>query len=301
VIKRNKNKIKMSRGDRIFNIVNISIMIFLSFCFLYPFWYTFCMSFMKTDEAVRSRFVLFVQDPTFESYKIVLTSGNIWNAYKNTIIRTVLGSVLSLIVTFMGAVALARRDLPGRNLFQTIMIITMFFSGGLIPTYLLVKDLGLLNTWWAWILPGMTSCWHVVLCRNFIQSLPDSFVESAVLDGANPIVITFKIIMPLSKAIMAVLLLQFAVGQWNSYFDAMIYNREPALEVLQQLLRRILIDQGSTNDAFRDNVLTESSYFTTPQTVKAATVMVATIPIMCVYPFLQKYFVKGIMVGGLKG
>ena len=204
-----------------------------------------------------------------------------------------------MLVTFCAAAALAQRNLPGRKFVQTVMIITMFFSGGLIPTYLLVNSLGMLNSYWALIIPGLTSCWYIMLTRNFIQSLPSSFAESALIDGAHPITITFKIIFPLSMPIIAVLLLWFGVGHWNSYFDAMIYNREAKYVVLQQLLRRILID--SSVDEFARNALRDQTALTTPQTVKAATIIISIVPIVCVYPFLQKYFVKGILLGGLKG
>jgi putative aldouronate transport system permease protein len=296
-----KNKLKGNRSDRIMNVINIVVMLILAFTFFYPFGYTLVISLCNVKEASELGFKLFVRQPTLESYKIVFQSSQIWVALGNTIFRTVAGAALSLIVTFCGAVALSRRDLPGRNIIQTIIIITMFFSGGLIPSYLLISNLGMLNSYWSLLIPGLTSCWFVIICRNFIQSLPPSFEESALVDGANPILITFRIILPLSMPIVVVLLLMFGVGHWNSYFDAMIYNRDPNLEVLQQLLRRILIDQSDTTNIFKKNALSASNEFTTPQTIKAATVIIATVPIVCVYPFLQKYLVKGIMIGGLKG
>ena len=198
----------------------------------------------------------------------------------------------------VGGFVLAKKSLPGRRIITFFILFTMFFSGGLIPSYLLMKGLNLLGSRWALILPGLTSAWYLIIARNFISTIPDSLEEAAIIDGAGVLTILFKVIFPLSKPIISVIALWSAIGHWNAWFDAMIYTPSKDQLVLQLLLRRILVESDQT---LMERSLKVSTAATTPNTIKAATVIVSVIPIACLYPFFQQYFVKGINVGAVKG
>ena len=214
-----------------------------------------------------------------------------------TIIRAVAGCSLTLVITFMCAFAMSHRDLPGRGVIGFLITFTMFFGGGMIPTYLNYKSLNLLNTLWVLILPGAAGAWNFIIMRNFISAIGTEMEEAARIDGAGPFQTMVRIILPLSKAVIAVIALWSVVGHWNAWFDSMVYANKPYLVVLQTVVRR-LIDVGEEAVAAGESVTAAES---TPETVRAATVMVATVPILAGYPFIQKYLVKGTMVGAIKG
>ena len=218
-------------------------------------------------------------------------------AFLNSVKRVAIGTSLSVAVTLCGGYVLAKKSLPFRNVILVIVLIPMFFSGGLVPTYLLMKDLKLTGSFWALILPTLTSTWNMLIARNFLMTVPSSLEEAAVIDGADPMRILTKIYLPLSKPIIAVLALWSAIGHWNAWFDAMIYTPAKDQMVLAYLLRKILID---TDTKILSGLATSSSA-TTPTTVKAATIVVAVIPITLLYPLLQKHFIKGINIGAVKG
>ena len=293
MLKLEKRKIKL------FDIINILFMCSLFVIFLYPFLDVLWLSFANAEAAneLRLRFT-----PTlplcFDSYKSIFSNGLFVTAVGNSLFRTVIGTFLTVIFTFCSAFCLAKRTLPFRKFITFFILITMFFSGGLIPTYLLIDNLGLIGSRWALILPTLTTAWYLLIARNFIMTIPSSFEEAAVMDSAGIFTVMFKIFLPLSMPIVAVIALWSAIGHWNAWFDAMIYVRESDKMVLQLLLRRILID--NSRDVM-GAVMIQSSAQTTPDTVKAATIVVTTLPIACVYPFFQKYFIKGIHVGGVKG
>ena len=228
-----------------------------------------------------------------------LSMSNIWNGYLWTIIRTVLGTLIALVLSFHYDYVLSKKYFPNRKFWTGILVFTMFFSGGMVPEYLLIRDLGLMNSVFSLILPGAISAYNITIMRNFLMSLPDSLEESARIDGANDIIILYKIIVPLSLPILATVALWTAVGHWNAWFDAMLYIRSADKQVLAITLRRIVLvgTNASTTSLSGEQMTTNM----TSETVKAATIMVATIPILCVYPFVQKYFVKGVMVGSVKG
>lgn len=287
-------------GGMIFDVFTYTAFALFSIAMLYPMWEILVVSFMPALEATKPGFKLFPKKPVLGPYRLIFGSRLIAYGYMNTIFRTVVGTTLSVFLTFCTAYPLANRKLPARKLFTVFYLIPMFFSGGLIPTYLLVRSLGLLNTRWALILPGLLVTFNILIMRNFIMAIPDSLEESAMIDGAPFFVILIRIIIPLSIPIMATIALWVAVGHWNSWFDALIYVRDHTKIVLQKILRYILIEEElMALDMDMDEVMGDESI--TPRSIKAATVIASIGPIILVYPFIQKYFVKGIMIGSLKG
>lgn len=287
---------RVSKGDWIMQIVINVLMAVMLVLFLYPIWETVVRSLSTPETADHPGLKLWPREFTVDAYKNVLKNPDFLIGFKNSVVRTVLGSLIAVAFTFCGGYALSRRDLPGKGIITFYIVLTMFISAGLIPTYLNIRNLGMFNTIWAWVLPGAVSAWNLTICRNFIESLPYELEESAMVDGAHPLTIVFRIVLPLSAPILAVLVLWTAVGQWNSWFDAMIYTPDNSMTVLQLVVRRMIV--SSTDES---NLLAAAKSDVTSTTMKCATIMVSTIPILCVYPFLQKYFVKGVMVGALKG
>ncbi len=290
---------RMTTGDKVFLVIAYILVALVSISCLYPFIYVISASLSDYESLARGEVWLLPKGINFEAYKIVFETDEIWTAYGNTIWYVVVGTIISLFLTTITAYPLSRKTFGGRNVLTAIFSFTMFFGGGLIPTYLLIRDLGLLNTRWALVIPGALSVWNIIIMRTFFQGIPDSLTEAATIDGCNDIHILFKIILPLSMPVISVMILFYAVGQWNSYFSAIIYLNDHKLYPLQVILRKILIQHDTTDmktftsdlDKMREVALN----------IRYATIIVSTLPILCVYPFLQKYFVKGIMVGAIKG
>jgi putative aldouronate transport system permease protein len=272
----------------------------LSFLFLFPFWNVLMLSLSAPQSVSGLNLRLVPTAFSLSAYAEVLTSEVIVIGYFNTVIRTAFGTALNIVVTFGAGYALSKKNLPLRRSLNLFILFTMFFSGGLIPQYLLIRNLGLINNRLALILPAATSAWTILVARGFVQSLPPAMEEAAWVDGAHPLVIAVRIALPLSAPLIAILALWSAVGHWNAWFDALIYVNDRSKLVLQLVLRKILIDQNKGNEMM-GNLLTEQTNATTPETVRAATIIVSTAPIVAVYPFLQKYFVKGILIGAVKG
>lgn len=273
-------------------------MIALCVTTIYPFLYLLSLSF-STGDVPLTQIHLIPPEWTLANYKKVLTNEFVLGGFVNTVVRTVLGTALSLTATIFAAYPLAKRFFPHRTFWTGMIVFTMFFSGGLIPNYLLVKNLGLMNTVWALVLPGLISAFSLIIARNFFMALPESLEESAKIDGANDIVILFRIVVPVSMPIIATLSLWMAVSHWNAWFDSLIYMTEAQNQVLQVVMRRIVL--LGTKDMMDLNAFDDPSLVVNPETIKAATLMVTVIPIILFYPFLQKYFVKGVLVGSLKG
>lgn len=290
--------IKRSVGEHIFDIFNVIFLGILALSMLYPFWYELALSLADAEKVAISKVYIWPSAVTLESYANVLSSRFIWYGYFWTIVRTVAGTLVALVLGFHFAYVLSKRDFPNRKFWTSILVFTMFFSGGMVPDYLLIRNLGLINSMWALILPISISAYNITIMRNYLMSLPDSLEESARIDGANDIVILYKIIVPLSMPILATVALWTAVSHWNAWFDAMLYIQDTNKQVLAITLRRIVL-QGSNSVVSMSGE--EVNATMTSDTIKAATIMVATLPILCVYPFIQKYFVKGVMVGSLKG
>lgn len=278
-------------------IVSYIILALLTFVFLYPFWQTMVLSFSDKVYANAPGFKFWPKEFSLDAYKQVFKSNSIFIGYRNTIFRTVLGAGIALIITFCAAFAMVHKELPGRRLLNFLIVFTMFFGGGMIPTYLNLKALNLLNTLWVLVLPSAAGAWNFIIMRNFIGAIGTEIEESAEIDGAGPLWTMISIILPLSKAVLAVVGLWSVVSHWNAWFDSMVYANKPNLVVLQTVVRRLL-DTGEDATAAGEAMSMADS---TPATIRAATVMVATIPILAGYPFIQKYLVKGTMVGSVKG
>jgi len=292
---------RMTKGEKIFQYFNIAIMVLLSATFIIPFIILISSSFVnEADAAKYGSYVLFPHSFHWDAYSSILGRGSLLgNAYKITIFRVIIGSALNLVFTTMLAYGLSRKSVPGRGLFTTIVIITMFFGGGLIPTYLQMRSLGLINTFWIMVLPGLISPWNMTLMRNFFQQIPIDLEEAAMIDGATPGRILVSVIIPLSTPIIATITLFSAVGHWNSWFDAMIYIRDNQLWPVQLLLRNLIFT--ASNEGLDVANLNAVGVRPPSTAIKCAVIMVSTVPILCIYPFLQKYFVKGMLVGSLKG
>jgi len=273
------------------------VMAILAFIFAYPFWQTLVLSFSDKVFANSPGFKFWPRTITLDAYRQVFATNTILVGYLNTIIRTVIGTLLTVCVTFCAAFAIAHNELPGRRLINFMVVFTMFFSGGIVPTYMNIKDLGLLNTRWALILPMVASAWNFIILRNFITALGREMEEAACIDGASPIRIMVRIIAPLTKSALSVIALWSVVNHWNAWYDSMVFANKKELVVLQTVVRR-LIDQ-SEETAAAGEAMTVAN--TATVSVRAATVMIATAPILLGYPFIQKYLVKGTMIGALKG
>lgn len=295
-----KRKIKLSRGDRAFYAITYIIIGILGLIVLYPMIYVIAASMSSADALMSGKVWLWPVDISFEGYKAVFRSSDVWLGYANTIFYTVVGTVINVAMTLMCAYPLSRKELFGRNVITFIFSFTMLFGGGMIPNYLLMKSLGILNTRWVLLLPGALSIYNMIVCRTFIQtSIPVELLESARLDGCDDIRYFFKIVMPLSKAIIAVLTLWYAVGHWNAYFNAFIYLNDKELYPLQIVLRDILISNKMSSDLNDPELANQLR--TVQMTLKYALIVVSTAPLFLLYPFTQKYFQKGVMIGSVKG
>jgi len=291
-------KVKKTVGEQTFKISNYIFLGLLTLVFLIPFWTIIISSFVGEQERIsRGMLILWPKTFDFSAYKTILRKGSdIYMGFGVTLIRTVVGTAASMMVTSMLALGLAKRDLPFRTSISFLIYFTMLFSGGLIPTYLVVKYTGLYDTLGAFIVPSLISVWNLLLLRNFFMQIPESFEEAAFIDGATPAKYLIHIVIPLSLPSIATISLFYGVWHWNSWFDALIYVSSRDLLPLQMLLRNVIIASSV------ENILESGTTMPPPlETIKGATIVVSTLPILCVYPFIQKYFVKGIMVGGVKG
>ncbi|MBD1381871.1 carbohydrate ABC transporter permease [Metabacillus arenae] len=272
---------------------------------LYPLIYIISASISNPAAVNSGEMWLLPKDITFEGYKLIFENGDIWRGYLNTILYTALGTFINLAVTIPAAYALSRKDFFGRNLLMGMFVLTMFFSGGLIPTYLVVKSLGLIDTIWAMVLPNAAAVWNIVIARVFFQtSIPKGLEEAAIIDGASNFKMFTKIILPLSAPIIAVMALFYGVGHWNGYFNALIYLSDKEMFPLQLVLREILVLQEmSSQNTNLSGSMAEAlhSKQQLAAIVKYGVMIVSTLPIIVVYPFLQRYFVKGVLIGSLKG
>lgn len=298
--------VKESGRDKLFLIFNY-IYVFLAFIIVaYPVIYMISASISDPKLVGSGEMWLWPKGITFEGYQRVFQNSSIWTGYGNTILYTVVGTAINLFVTLPAAYALSRKDFLGRNFFMGMFLVTMFFGGGLVPSYLLVKELGMVNTMWAIVIPSAASIWNIIVSRTFFQSsIPKELQEAAQIDGCTNLRLFMKIILPLSMPIIAVMALFYGVGNWNSYFSALIYLNEAEKYPLQLVLRQILVLQemsaqgGGAMDASTASALNNKAEIAA--LVKYAVIIVATAPIIAIYPFLQRYFVQGVMIGSVKG
>ena len=296
-----KKKSKINyKQDRIYYIVCYTIITLLTLIVLYPVIYVISTSFSSADRVVQGDVWLLPVDFNLQGYKIILGYKNIWIGYLNTIFYTVVGTLINLAVTLMCAYPMARKTLRGRGPIMFFFSFTMLFSAGTIPYYILMNSLGLLNTRWVLLLPGAMSVYNMIVCRTFIQTnVPDEMLEASQIDGCNDIHFFFRMVLPLSISIIAVLALWYGVGHWNSYFDAFLYLRDNNLFPLQIFLRELLIQSQQISEV--TETLEEMQNMDIYVVLKYCIIVVSTAPLCCIYPFIQKYFQKGVLVGSVKG
>lgn len=298
-----KVSVSQTRGDKVFGVINAIFIVFITIITLYPLIYVCSASISSPASVTSGRMWLWPTDITLEGYKRILKNSEIWMGYVNTILYTVVNVAISLAVTLPAAYALTVKSLPGRKFIVFVFSVTMFFSGGMIPLYVVCRNLGLVNTLWAVILPSATSMWYIILTRTFFQStIPHELEEASEIDGCSVFATFLRIVIPLSAPIIAVMALYFGVGRWNSYFGEMIFLRDRSKFPLQLFLREILIVATfNQENASNADAITMAEQLRIASIIKYATMIVATLPVIAAYPFIQRYFVKGVMIGSIKG
>ena len=300
----NENKkpgiaIKDTMGDKVFHIITYIILGLLALIILYPVYFIVIASISDPDAVLAGKVVFYPVGINFDGYEKILERTDVWQGYFNTIVYTVVTVVLSLLVTIPAGWALSRNNLPGKKFWMIYFIIPMFFGGGLIPFYNVMSKLGLINSPWAVILPAILSVWNLFMTKTFFaSSIPGGLIEAATIDGAGHFQTFGMIVLPLAKAIMAVMALYYAVGQWNSYFNAMIFLQDETMYPLQLVLKEILIASESTVGGSGETILEQ---YRTATQLKYVSVIVSSLPVLMLYPFVQKYFAQGVMIGSLKG
>jgi len=285
-----------TRGERLFQYVNVLLLALLSLSMVLPFIHIAAKSFSSEGFVLAKEIVLWPKGFNILSYRYVLENKQFYYSSTNSIFLAVAGTAISMALTVLAAYPLSRKNLPYSRLLMLSFVITMFFSGGLIPTYLVVKETGLLNSLWSLILPVALSPFNLILIRNFFSSVPDALEESARIDGATNWRILRSVYLPLSVPALATVSMFYAVGYWNSFFQAMMYITERRWMPLQMFLLQLVTDEKTA-----DMVLSDVFREVTPETIRAAAILCAVVPILCVYPFIQKYFVRGVMLGAVKG
>lgn len=290
----------LSKIDRQILWLNRVIVTFLIVITIVPLIYVLVASFMDPATLINKGISFNPKDWTIQGYQRVFADDSILRGFVNSLFYSFSFSLLTVFITMITAYPLSRPNLAGKKIIMTFFVITMFVGGGLIPTYLLVKNLGMLDSVWAIIIPGAINVWNIILARTYFSALPKDLSEAATIDGANDLQILFKVMLPLAKPIMFVLFLYAFVGQWNSYFDAMIYIKDPDLQPLQLVLRNILIQNQPSQDMVGANtVMAEMKQIA--ELIKYATIVISSLPLIIMYPFFQKYFDKGVLVGSVKG
>lgn len=296
-------KVSATKGDKLFNTINILLVSLIALIILYPLIFVVNASFSDPTRIYEVPLLLYPRGLNVEGYKEVLKSSDIWTGFHNAVIYTGLGTVINLIVTTIAAYPLSRSGLRGKRFFTLFFTITMFFSGGLIPTYLVNQQLGIVNTLWVMILPGALGVYNMILMRTyFSQNIPNDLIESAYIDGANDLWLLWKVVLPLATPIIAVMAMFYGVGRWNAYFDALIYLQDRAKYPLQIILREILV-QGQFGQDMNQIIAgsAESELLMLKMTLKYSVVIVSSLPVLLFYPVVAKYFEKGILVGSIKG
>lgn len=289
-----------TRGDKVFYFFNNILIGIIILIVLVPMINVLASSFSSPAAVNSGRVYLWPVDFTLEGYTRVFTYKDIWSSYGNTIFYTVIGTMINIAITLIAAYPLARKTLPFKGFFMFLFTFTMMFSGGTIPRYLVVKELGMLNSRWSLLLPGALSVYNMIIARTFMQNIPDDLREAAQLDGCNDFRYFFTIVLPLSGTMISVLTLYYAVGHWNAYYDAFLFLNDRSKMPLQIILREILLT-AQLNEASISDGETAAALAGMSDLMKYSLIVVASAPILCLYPFLQKYFVKGVMIGSLKG
>lgn len=298
---RRRQSIHVSKGDRLFYALNDLFLVLVFVVCLYPIFYILAASLSSSSAVNTGKVYLWPVEFTFNGYEGVLRNPRIMSGYWNTFQITVIGTLVNVVSTVMIAYPLSRKDMLGRNAIMYLFTFTMLFSGGLIPSYMLVREIGLMDSIWALIIPGAISVYQVIVTRTFfVSTIPDELYEAATIDGCSHITFLIKMVLPLSKAILAVLVLMYAIGHWNAYFDSLLYIQSPNKIPLQRVLRGILasfdaIDVSGLEPELQQKLQDQSDL------IRYSSIIIASLPVWLLYPFIQKYFVKGVMIGAIKG
>lgn len=299
VAQKHTNRIKTSTGEKIFTVFNYTFITVLCLVMLYPFWHVVMQSFSSMEATLKGGAFLYPKGFNLDTYESVFKNQQVYTGFATSIMVTVVGTVLGTLLTAMTAYPLSKSRLRGGKVLMVIVLITMIFSAGMIPSFLLIQGMGLIDNRLSLILPALVSAYNCIIMKNFFMSIPDSLEESARIDGANDVRIFFSIIVPLSKATIATIALFMAVAYWNDYFSTVLYIRSSDKWSLQAVLRYMLTN---TQQAMAQaGIQTVSTSNMNSETIKAGTIVISTVPILVVYPFVQKYFVTGVMIGGVKG
>ena len=293
--------IKRTNGEKVFNVFNYIILTLFAFTTLYPFLYTLTISISTPAEATRVGLHILpnLKALSLDAYRYVMADDILWLSYKNTILRTLLGTVLGLLVTCFYGYALSRPNVPFKKFFSFYIMFTMLFTAGQVPQFLNISSLGLLDSFWVYVIPTLIAAYNVIVAKSFFASLPESLNESARIDGAGEFRIFFSIVLPLSKPIVMTLALWMGVAHWNSWLDSMLYITDQTKLVLQRYLQRLM--GTSANQITTSAAVQESDMGVVGETIQSASIMVSIIPVIVAYPFVQKYFVKGVTLGAVKG
>ncbi|MDD5898255.1 MAG: carbohydrate ABC transporter permease [Clostridia bacterium] len=295
MIAKRKNRIRRSAGSVIFDTLNLLILCLLAFSTIYPFWDTLVVSFSSLKSYLSSSVHLWPKEWSVEGYSYMLSNPLLWTSYGNTLFITIVGTCINMLITIMTSYVLSKTYLRGHRVITFLCVFTMMFSGGIIPTYMVIKDIGLLNSVWAMIIPTAISTYNMIILRNFFSAMPRELEESATLDGCTEIGVLFRIVLPVSLPAITTVTLFYAVDHWNDFFSAIMYINKQKSWPLQLFLRSMLYENEAAYQSGGE------SLFLLGQPMKMAAVMMAIIPIMCAYPFFQKYFTKGVMTGAIKG
>jgi putative aldouronate transport system permease protein len=295
---------KQKRYDRLFDSANYVFLTILMIVTLYPFLNVLAISLNNSLDTVRGGIYIWPREFTLDNFLEIFKYDNLITGFINSAGRTIIGTILGVLSSAMVAFTLSRADFQGRKVISTIIVLTMYFSGGLIPGYMLIRDLGMINTFWVYLIPGIVNAFNIIIVRSYMDGLPYALQESAKIDGANDFTIFWRIILPLCKPVLATVALFVAVGHWNSWFDTYLYNSQnPALTTLQYELMKILqnTSMGSSNaNAMRGATQDQMAHFVSPESIKMAITIVTVAPILIVYPFVQKHFVQGMTIGAVK-
>lgn len=286
-----------------FDVVNVLIMIVMMFVMIYPLWYCAVGSFSEGQDYIRGGVYFWPRKFTLANYTAIFYDNTIVNAFQVTVLKCVIGTVTSLLFTSIVSYGMIYPKLKFKNFYIAVIMFTMFFGGGLIPYFLLIQQIGLYDSFWVYIIPSLFSVWNMVIIQSFMRELPQALFESARIDGAREYRIFFQLVIPLSKPVLAAIALFTFVGHWNGYFDSMMYTSSQSLQTIQLFLKKVITDPAFSKSVGSQAAATipDQAYKITPRTVKMATMIVTALPVVMVYPFLQKYFVQGIMIGAVKG
>ena len=295
-----KRKISETRADRVFDVMDYVILTICLLLVAYPLYFVVIASISDPVDVNAGKVILYPVKATMDGYRRILEYDSFFSGYRNTLLYTGLGTLVNMLITVPAAYALSRKDLVGRNFFMMLITFTMIFSGGLMPTFLLVRGLNLLDTIWAMVLPVAVSSWNLIVARTFFQqTIPDDLLEAAQLDGATNVQFFMKVVLPLSKSILAVLVLFYAVSHWNRYQEALFYLRTDSKRPLQLVLRSILFE-NSMNDMV-DDAANLAAQMRLGELIKYGVIIASSLPLLILYPFLQRYFIQGVMIGAVKG